>query len=203
MRGSVHPSVRPSIGPSVPRSRFRNPPTSIGWAALFFYLNIRFEQRAWLASFIAYNNEQRKKATNLCERDFWKLINNSVSKKSLKSFIIRVASLSRTLYSFFIFSQVFGKFGENKRLHDNVTLVRSANLFRRRVAKVNYHSSVILSKNTILVRMLKTNVKLDRPIYLTGVILDRSKLKVSNVWTNKASRQASDASSRPYMMVHP
>ena len=97
---------------------------------------------------------RRKLATNGSERDFWKLLNNSC----------------------------FGKLSEDVRKRQDIHVVRNARWFERRVSRINYVDSTILSPNTALVRSVKAEVFLNKPIYLGACVLDLSKLKMVRAW---------------------
>ena len=123
----------------------------------FFFLSLSmfsFHQSPWLAPYICFNNEQRRQSTDLVSKDFFKLLNNSA----------------------------YGKFGENLRGRETVHIVKDANIFRRKVAKSNFYSTIILSPDCALVRCQRTSVELNKPIYLTGVVLDKAKLRMNHFW---------------------
>ena len=85
---------------------------------------------------------------------------------------------------FLHFLSVFGKFGEDVKNRETVYVIKDEELFRKRVAKSNYYSTTIMSQDCAIVRMKKTHVFLDRPIYLTGVVLDKSKYLMNDFWYN-------------------
>ena len=108
---------------------------------------IEFEQSAWLKTYIEMNTRLRKSAKNDFEKDFFKLMNNSV----------------------------FGKTMENKRNHKNMKLVTNEDKYRKYVMKPNFKDCVKFSENLVGVEMGKTEITMDKPVYLGQAILDLSK----------------------------
>ena len=76
----------------------------------------------------------------------------------------------------------FGKLSEDVRKREEIHVVRSARLFERRVSRINYLSSTILSRNTALVRCRKRQAYLCKPMYLGACVLDLSKLVMIRHW---------------------
>ena len=108
---------------------------------------IKFDQRAWLQPYIMKNTELRKAAKNEFEKDFFKLLNNSV----------------------------FGKTMENIRNHRDMKLVTNEQKYKKYLMKPNFKDSVQFSENLIGVELGKTEVVMNKPVYLGQVILDLSK----------------------------
>ena len=94
-----------------------------------------------------FNTEKRTNAKNAFEKDFFKLMNNSV----------------------------FGKTMENIRKRVDVRLVTDENKLLKMAAKPTYVSSKIFNKNLVAVHKIKETLTLDRPAYLGMCILDLSK----------------------------
>ena len=108
---------------------------------------IGFTQSPWLKSYIDFNTEKRKNAQNDFEKDFFKLMNNSV----------------------------FGKTMENMRKRVHVELVNSAKRLRKLSAKPNFQCFKIFNDDLVAVNLKKVNIVLNRPIYAGFCILDISK----------------------------
>ena len=108
---------------------------------------ITFVEKAYMKKYIDLNTELRKKGTTDFEKDFFKLMNNSV----------------------------FGKTMENIRNRINVKLVISEKACNKLAKKPNFKSANIFHENLIAVHMEKTTVKLNKPIQIGMSILDLSK----------------------------
>ena len=84
------------------------------------------------------NTKLRKEAKNEFEKDFFKLMNNSV----------------------------FGKTMENVRNHRDIKLVTSDKRRKRLVSEPNYHSNKKLSEHLMAIEMKKIRVKMAKSLYL-------------------------------------
>ena len=88
---------------------------------------IKFNQRAWLKSYIDMNTKYRKEAKNEFEKDFFKLMNNSV----------------------------FGKTMENVRKHRDIKLVTTDEKRNKLVSEPNYHTTKRFPENLLAIEMKK------------------------------------------------
>ena len=109
---------------------------------------IRFKQRAWLKEYIDLNTGLRAKSTSESEKDFFKLMNNSV----------------------------FGKMMENIRKRVDVKLVNTEKQALKLVAKPNFDRRTIFNDKLVAVHMKRTKLVFNKPIYLGFAILDLSKI---------------------------
>ncbi|XP_028417042.1 uncharacterized protein LOC114541307 [Dendronephthya gigantea] len=107
-----------------------------------------FQQSPWLKTYIDFNTEKRKHAANDFEKDFYKLMNNSV----------------------------FGKTMENLRKRVNVKLVNDKTKLSKLTASPSFDYFRIFSEDLAAVNMKKTKLYLNRPIYVGFTILDLSKV---------------------------
>ena len=97
--------------------------------------------------YIDFNTQLRTKAKNDFEKDFFKLMNNTV----------------------------FGKTMENIRKHRNIKLVMSREKYLRTVMKPNFKSGVLFGENLMGCEMGKTKVVMNKLVYLGQAVLDLSK----------------------------
>jgi len=108
---------------------------------------LTFKQEAWLKGFIEFNTQKRAEASNDFEKNFFKLLNNSV----------------------------FGKTMENKRLHRTLDIVDSQKKAERLIALPTFKNVSIFREDLIAIERRKTSIKFDKPIYSGLSILDISK----------------------------
>ena len=109
---------------------------------------IEFDQSAWMKLYIDFNTQLRTRATNDFEKDFFKLMNNSV----------------------------FGKTMENIRKHRNIKLVTNRETYLHTVMKLNFKSGVLFGENFMGCEMGKIKVVMNKPVYLGQAILDLGKI---------------------------
>ena len=64
---------------------------------------------------------------------------------------------------------------ENIRKHRDIKLVTMSKKRNKLASKPNYHTTKYFSENFIAIKMKKTKVKMNKPIYLGISILDISK----------------------------
>lgn len=109
---------------------------------------ISFKHKDWMKEYIDYNTSQRTKAKNDFEKDFYKLMNNSV----------------------------FGKTMENVRNRINFHLVNNEAKIERLTNKPNYRKPFIrYNENLVGIQLDKIKVCLNKPVYVGLAILDNSK----------------------------
>ena len=113
---------------------------------------ISFNQSCWMEPYIRKNTELRKTAASSFVKDFFKLMNNSV----------------------------FGKTIENIRKRQNIILVDDRAKAVKLTSRPNFDRATIFDKNLIAVHMKKTEVYLNKPVYVGQAILDLSKTLMFN-----------------------
>ena len=108
---------------------------------------IKFIESEWMKPYIDKNTNLRTQAKNNFEKDFFKLMINSV----------------------------FGNTMENIRNRVNVKLVNTQEKLKKLSAKPNFKNRKIFTENLISVHMKKTSLTMNKPVYLGMCILDLSK----------------------------
>ena len=109
---------------------------------------IEFKQSAWMKEYIDFNTKLRTAATNDFEKDFYKLMNNMVFRKTM----------------------------ENIRKHRNIKLVTNREAYLKAVMKPNFKSGVRFGEALMGCEMGKIKVVMNKLVYLGQAILDLSKI---------------------------
>ena len=115
------------------------------------YEAIKFEQAPWMKPYIEFNTAERAKAKNDFEKDFYKLMNNSV----------------------------FGKTMENLRKRVRVSVVQPQThpkKYKKLTSDPAFKGRKIFSENLVAIHRRKVEVMLNRPTYVGMSVLDLSKL---------------------------
>ena len=113
-----------------------------------------FRQEVWLKPYIDIKKKDKNEAKNDLEKDFFKLMNNSVFRKTM----------------------------ENVRNHRDIKLVTNNDRRNKLVSEPNYHTTTHFSEKLLATEMKKTNILMNKPIYLGQAILDISKTLMYEFW---------------------
>ena len=110
----------------------------------------KYKQSPWLAKYIKYNTEQRKKARTEFEKHFYKLMNNSF----------------------------YGKTIENIRKRLNLDLIDKSDIHKilNRQSKLSFDDKIAEYEKFNLYTFNKETIKVTEPIYIRFSVLELSKL---------------------------
>ena len=109
-----------------------------------------------MTKYIDENTKLRKEAKYEAEKNFFKLMNNAV----------------------------FGKAMENVRNHRDIKLVNTHEQMIKLVSKPNLHNSTCFSENLMATEMKKTELYLNKLIYIGQAILYISKTRIYEFYYN-------------------
>ena len=138
--------------------------TDLGLKVTKVHRVLKFNQSPWLKQYIDFNTEKRKNAKNAFEKDFFKLMNNSV----------------------------FGKTMENLRRRIDVRLITNEKKLLKLASKPTYVSSKIFNENLVAVHKVKETLTLNRPAYVGMCILDLSKTLMYDFHYNYIKKKYGD-----------
>ena len=130
----------------------------VHWKNLQLYLSLgikltkihrvlKFKQSDWMKKYIGFNTEKRINATNDFEKDFFKLMINSV----------------------------YGKTMENLRKRINVRLVNNEKDFLKYTSRPTYITHKSFGKDYAAIHEIKPVLILNKPIYVGFTVLELSK----------------------------
>ena len=113
-------------------------------------------QKNYMSSYIEFNSLKRQAAKTDFEKDFFKLLNNSVS----------------------------GKFIESVRKRTNLEVVRDIKRANKLTSKPQFIGFNILDKDVTLVQTTKRKIKLDKPLSSGFMVLENAKYIMYDFWYN-------------------
>ena len=155
--GPIKPSISDSFPKLIPNLmdkekyivHYRNLKlyVSLGMRIKKVHRVLSFHQSPWLKEYIDFNTRQRTAAKNEFEKNFFKLMNNSM----------------------------FGKTMENLRHRRNVDLVNNEKKLKKLAAQPTFKSFKIFHEHLTAVECAKAELTLNRPIYVGFCVLDLSK----------------------------
>ncbi|KAE9543657.1 hypothetical protein AGLY_002053, partial [Aphis glycines] len=108
---------------------------------------LEFSQSPWLKVYIDFNTDFRSKAKNEFEKDYFKLMNNSV----------------------------YGRTMMNVRNHVDIKLCSNEAKLEKLIVKPNFDKRTIFTENLVAIHMKRTEIFFKQPIYIGMCILDLSK----------------------------
>jgi len=108
---------------------------------------LQFKQKPWMKEYIDFNTAKRTLAKNDFEKDFFKLMNNSV----------------------------YGKTLQNVRKQQNIKLISDDKLLNKYLSHPGLINRKIFDEDLVAVHMIKEKLKLNKPIYVGFAVLELSK----------------------------
>ena len=120
---------------------------SLGMKLTKIHRVLQFKQSDWMKKYIDFNTKKRMSATNDSEKDFFKLMINSV----------------------------YGKSKENLGKRINVRFVNNEKDFLKYTSKPTYVTHKLFNKNFAAIHEIKPVLILNKPIYVGFTVLDLSK----------------------------
>ena len=115
---------------------------------------IKCNEIAWLKPYFDKNTDLRKKAINDFEKNFFKLMNNTVFRKTI----------------------------ENVRKHRDIKLVTTERRRNYLVLEPYYHTTKFFIENLIVIEIKKTESLMNKSVHLGLLILKLSKILKHEFW---------------------
>ena len=117
---------------------------SLGMKLTKIHRVLKFKQSDWMKKYIDFNTEKRTNANNSFEKDFFKLMINSI----------------------------YGKTMENLRKRINVKLVNNEKDFLKYTSRPTHITHKIFDKNYAAIHEIKPVLTLNKPIYVGFTVLE-------------------------------
>ena len=120
---------------------------SLGMKLTKIHQVLKFKQSDWIKKYIDFNTHKRTKPANSFEKEFFRLMINSV----------------------------YGKTMENLRKRINVRIVNNEKHFLKYTSRPTYISHKIFAENNAAIYEIKPVLTLNKPIYVRFTVLELSK----------------------------
>jgi hypothetical protein len=140
--------------------------TDLGMKLTRVHRAVTFKQSCWLKDYIDFNTKMRSTAKNTFEKNFFKLMNNSI----------------------------YGKTMENLRKRVDVKLVSSEKDLLKMTTSPCFQSHRIMNENLIVVKRMREVLTLNKPCYVGMSILDLSKTLMYDFHYNTIKKEYGDTS---------
>ena len=119
-----------------------------GWILTKVHDILEFKQSDWMEPYIEFNTQKRMQATNKSDKEFFKLMINSV----------------------------YGKTIENTRKRMKIRIVTNQRDCIKYSSRPTFNNSIIYGTNLIAINEKKFKIKSNKPIYVGFSVLEESKL---------------------------
>ena len=132
---------------------------------------IQFNQHAWLKPCTDMNTDLREKAKTDLEKDFLKLMNNAVFRKTM----------------------------DNVRKQRDIKLVTTEKRGNYSVSEPDYGTTKFFTGNLLTIEMKKTDILMNKSVYLGLSILELSKTLMYEFWCNYIKSKYGEKAKLCYM----
>ena len=135
-----------------------------GWKLTKVHKILEFKQSPWMKPYIDFNTEKRMQATNESDKNFFKLMINSV----------------------------YGKTMENMRKRMKIRIVTNKIDCVKYSSRPTFINSIIYGKNLVAIHEKPQEVKLNKPIYVGCAVLEESKLEMYKFWYDFLKKECNE-----------
>ncbi|KAE9522748.1 hypothetical protein AGLY_016857 [Aphis glycines] len=122
---------------------------------------LEFSQSSWLKLYIDFNTNLRSKAKNEFEKEYFKLMNNSVYERTMM----------------------------NIRNHVDIRLCSNEAKLEKLIVKPNFDRRTIFTENLAAIHMKRTQIFFKQPIYIVMCVLDLTKSLMYDFYYNTIKKK--------------
>ena len=125
-----------------------------GWKLTKVHRILEFKQSPWMKPYIDFNREERMQATNEADKNFFKLMINSVCGKTM----------------------------ENMRKRMKIRIITNEKDCIKYSSRPTFINSIIYGKNLVALHEKPEEIRLSKPIYVGCAVLEESKFGMYKFW---------------------